>query len=147
MLEKTSPIKMLVGGVFALVVAMGIGRFSYTPIMPMMEEAKLLTTKAAGYLASSNYIGYFFGALLAGVMKWKRGKASSLKLFLILNILSTIAMGLTTSYIFWSFLRLLSGLSSGIVFVLVSSIVLDYLAKKQRITLGGFLFSGVGIGI
>ncbi|MGH8118736.1 MAG: YbfB/YjiJ family MFS transporter, partial [Rhodanobacteraceae bacterium] len=42
-------------GLIALAVAMGIGRFAFTPIMPMMEADAGLTLKAAGWLAASNY--------------------------------------------------------------------------------------------
>ena len=52
-------------GLIALAVAMGIGRFAFTPIMPMMEADAGLTLRAAGWLAAANYLGYFLGALCA----------------------------------------------------------------------------------
>jgi hypothetical protein len=39
---------MLVAGALSLVVAMGIGRFAYTPILPAMQERFGLTSAAAG---------------------------------------------------------------------------------------------------
>ena len=45
--------------------ALGIGRFAYTPILPAMQERFDLSNAAAGTLASSNYLGYLLGALLA----------------------------------------------------------------------------------
>jgi len=50
---------LLIGGIFALMVAMGIGRFAYTPVLPLMQEALHFSDAMAGYLASSNYAGYF----------------------------------------------------------------------------------------
>lgn len=56
----------LIGGIFALVIAMGIGRFSYTVILPYMQETFAFSRATAGFLATSNYLGYLVGALVAG---------------------------------------------------------------------------------
>ena len=57
------PLNLLYGGMAALIVAMGIGRFAFTPILPTMLDNHLFSTVGAGYLASSNYLGYLIGAL------------------------------------------------------------------------------------
>src|ERR1700757_1647749 len=51
-------------GLLALASAMGIGRFSLTPILPLMQEDAHLTLAVGGWLATSNYIGYLLGALV-----------------------------------------------------------------------------------
>ena len=51
---------------------MGISRFAFTPVLPFMRQDLGLTFEAGSYLASSNYIGYFIGALAAGFMYKKR---------------------------------------------------------------------------
>jgi hypothetical protein len=43
---------------------MGIGRFAFTPLMPVMLQQGLLDIAAASWLASANYLGYLLGALL-----------------------------------------------------------------------------------
>ena len=54
---------VLLGGILLLVLAMGISRFAFTPILPFMRRDAGFTLETAGYLASSNYVGYFIGAL------------------------------------------------------------------------------------
>ena len=128
-----------------LALAMGISRFSYTPILPFMTEATDLTIATAGYLASSNYVGYLIGALLAGKLRGNLYHFTSLSVAC--NIISMIAMGMTDTYVVWLFMRFVAGITSGIIFVLVSSIVLDYLTSKNLGPWIGFLYSGVGVGI
>ena len=50
----------------ALAVAMGIGRFASTPLLPLMVRDGLLAPSAGAWLAAANYLGYLAGALVAG---------------------------------------------------------------------------------
>jgi len=52
-------------GLLALAIAMGIGRFAFTPLLPMMQEGAGVTLAQGGCLASANYVGYLVGALTA----------------------------------------------------------------------------------
>ncbi|WP_338206206.1 YbfB/YjiJ family MFS transporter [Parageobacillus thermoglucosidasius] len=126
-----------------MIIVMGIGRFAYTPILPYMN----ITKSMAGYLASLNYLGYLAGTLFVSFFNLRRYESIYLKIFLVLNIFTTLLMGVVSNYTFWYLLRFFSGFSSGVVFVLVSSIVLQVLKKHNMQIFNGLFYSGVGIGI
>lgn len=128
-------------------IAMGIGRFAYTPILPLMQHSLAFTDAAAGYLASSNYAGYLAGAVLAGMLPLKKHRTVYLRMSLIISILTTFSMGLSHSFQLMLGLRFISGAASAFIFVLASSIVLDKLAAAGKINWSGLLYSGVGCGI
>ncbi|QDQ01997.1 YbfB/YjiJ family MFS transporter [Lysinibacillus fusiformis] len=138
-------IGILFGGVLLLVVAMGISRFAFTPILPFMRHDVGFSFEVAGFLASSNYIGYFIGALWAGFMY--RQRKNILLLSVVLNVLSIVLMGMIEIYMVWLVLRLIAGITGGLIFVLTSSIIMDYLAKQSLTRWSGYLFSGIGLGI
>ena len=144
---KTTPRSILIGGIVALIIVMGIGRFAYTPILPLMQEEINFTSTFAGFLASSNYLGYLLGALVAGLCTWKKGKVFYLRIFLLINIFSTMMMGITNDDWGWMIIRFISGLTSGLVFVLASSIVLDVKKQSTSFIWSGLFYSGVGFGI
>ena len=84
-----------VTGMLILAVAIGIGRFAFTPLLPMMQQDYQLSLQAASWLAAANYIGYFLGAFSA---VWLRYSAPLMILSALAMIaLSTLAMGLVTT--------------------------------------------------
>ncbi|MGG6360626.1 YbfB/YjiJ family MFS transporter [Peribacillus frigoritolerans] len=137
----------LIGGIFSLIIAMGIGRFAYTPILPLMQKDLSLSNTTAGYIASSNYAGYLLGAILAGAIPFKKYRTNLLRVSLIISILTTALMGLTYSNLLWNVLRFLSGFASAFVLVLASGIVLDKLAAIRKSSWSGLFYGGVGLGI
>ncbi|MFC0275023.1 YbfB/YjiJ family MFS transporter [Metabacillus herbersteinensis] len=141
------PFLFLIGGILSLIIAMGIGRFAYTPILPIMQNDLSFSDAIAGYLATSNYAGYLLGAILVGVIPLRQHRTLSLRLSLTISILTTACMGLSHSYLIWYVLRFLSGIASAFVFVLASSIVLDKLAARDKTNWSGFFYGGVGLGI
>jgi predicted MFS family arabinose efflux permease len=142
-----NPFLFLMGGIFSLMIAMGIGRFAYTPILPLMQEALTFTDAVAGYLASSNYAGYFVGAILAGVLPLKKHKTFYLRGSLVVSIITTCMMGLSHSFLLMLIIRFISGVASAVIFVLASSIVLDKLAVTGKTNWSGLFYAGVGFGI
>lgn len=141
------PLMVLLGGICAMMAAMGVGRFAYTPILPVMQQALPFSDAAAGALASVNYAGYLLGAIATIFLSPAGGQIGRLRLSLLVNILTTAGMGLTADFWIWSLLRFVSGFSSAGVFVLASGAVLEVLVRHQRLTWSGFLYGGVGAGI
>lgn len=132
-----------VAGLVALAVAMGIGRFAFTPIMPMMEADAGLSLRAAGWLAAANYLGYFLGALCAS----RLSLAQAVRGGLLLIAAVTFAMGVTHVFALQLALRLAAGVASAWVLVHVSSWALTRLLALQRTDVNGTVYAGVGAGV
>ncbi|RTL68206.1 MAG: YbfB/YjiJ family MFS transporter [Hyphomicrobiales bacterium] len=141
------PLPLAVGGLIALAVAVGVGRFIYTPILPPMVEALGLTKSEAGLIASANFAGYLAGALCATLPWGKDNPRRALLLFLGLSGLSTAAMALGHSTLMFSILRGVGGFASAYVLVLASSLVLGRLGRAGAGNLSYVHFAGVGVGI
>lgn len=140
-------VRVLIGGVLALAISMGVGRFAFTPILPAMQAATGLGADGAGLLASLNYLGYFVGALGAGLVPHGAVRTAVFRTALIASVTSTAGMGFTDSMAVWGILRFLSGLASAGIFILGIAMVLDALARAGREAWTGWLYTGVGLGI
>jgi MFS family permease len=129
----------------ALAVAMGIGRFAFTPLLPMMQQDAGLSVTAGGWLASANYLGYLMGALLATALRIR--SATAIRAGLATIVVVTFGMGMAHTFAAWVVLRTLAGIGSAWVLVFTSSWSLERLAQTNRPVLNGVVFAGVGTGI
>src|SRR6201996_3821455 len=102
-------------GLLALASAMGIGRFSLTPILPLMQQDAHLSLTVGGWLATANYIGYLAGALMCIALTPR--PALSIRWGLAGVGVTTLAMGLADWPPLWLALRFLSGAASAFVLV------------------------------
>lgn len=126
----------------ALAVAMGIGRFAFTPILPLMIQEGTVHLAQTAWLSSSNYIGYLVGAL--SLLKSNRHP-----FFVVLGLtLVTLTTWLASlSDIGWLLvLRFLAGVASAWVLVSISAFAINWLKSRQVVS-GGLIYTGVGIGI
>lgn len=146
-LEDPSMTKLMVGGIAALALAMGIGRFAYTPVLPSMQLDQGFDNQLAGIIASANYLGYFIGAFAAGAVPKQWSRTRVLRVSLLSGLVTTAVMAATDSAWIWIALRFLSGLASAGILVLVTATVLEHAARLGRTYLAAILFGGVGLGI
>ena len=129
----------------ALAVAMGIGRFAFTPLLPLMVRDGSLAQSAGAWLAASNYLGYLVGALT--VSRLGLSLAALMRVSLIGIAVVTAAMGVLDGLAEWIALRFLAGVLSAWTLVATSAWALQRLAQAGRADLSGLVYAGVGIGI
>jgi MFS family permease len=143
--QRGSAGMVALAGLLALAVAMGIGRFAFTPILPMMQEDAGISIAMGGWLASANYIGYLLGAL--SVIALPIRASTAIRVGLVAIGFSTLAMGLDDHVAVWVILRAVAGVASAWVLVYVSSWCLERLGSLGRPGLTNTVFAGVGAGI
>lgn len=144
-IHAASPLAKALAGLVALAVAMGIGRFAFTPVMPMMLQDAGLSIASGGWLASANYLGYLLGALSAMALRIRPERA--IRGGMVTIGIATIAMGFSLPFAAWLLLRLLAGFASAWVLISVSAWCLETLTAYRRPFLNSLVFAGVGSGI
>ncbi|MBR7791320.1 YbfB/YjiJ family MFS transporter [Undibacterium sp. FT147W] len=138
-------ILIALAAMLSLALAMGIGRFAFTPLFPLMLRDGMLRSDAGAWLAASNYLGYLIGALCASRVRLQ--PARLLMLSLICIVIVTAAIGLTSSEWIWLILRFLAGLCSAWALIATSAWGLGWMANLARPRLAGLIYAGVGLGI
>jgi MFS family permease len=129
----------------ALAVAMGIGRFAFTPLLPLMMRDRSLPESAGAWLAASNYAGYLFGALTTS--RLGLSLPMLMRVSLAGTAASTASMGAFDGLGAWIVLRGIAGVLSAWTLVATSAWALQHLARAARADLSGIVYAGVGLGI
>ncbi|MFD8418283.1 YbfB/YjiJ family MFS transporter [Streptomyces sp. NPDC059466] len=130
----------------ALAAGMGVGRFVYTPILPLMHAQAGLSAGGGANLATANYVGYLVGALV-GILRPSLIRSTKVLRGSLIVLTGTLAaMPLTHSTPGWIALRLAAGAASALIFVSAVSSLLSHLHDHPA-HLPGWAFGGVGAGI
>jgi len=141
------PIKVMFAGLFSLILTMGIARFAYTPMLPVMLDQTYLDDSLGGWLATINYMGYMTGVLTAASISDLKLKDTLYRISLIIAVISTIGMGVIDNYILWSIMRFIAGFSTAGGLLIGSGLILNWMIRNGHKTELGLHFGGVGIGV
>lgn len=144
--SSTRPWRVTLQGAAALAAAMGVGRFVYSPILPLMRAQADLSVQQGSALATANYLGYLIGALVGIASPAVVRSRTTLRLSLVTVIATLALMPTTHDFAWWFALRLVAGAASSLVFVVAVTAVFGALrTHAQHLT--GWAFGGVGAGI
>lgn len=131
----------------ALAVVHILGRFIFTPLMPYFIDDGLFTLAQATDLASINYLGYLVGAWLAIFAATAKRIKKILIINIIINIISTLVQVMTADFYTLLALRLINGISNGVVFVLAPAFMLEWFYAQGKAHLSGLMYFGVSAGL
>lgn len=145
--EQIQRLKVLGAGVFSMMLALGIARFAYTPLLPLMQAQAGLGLAEGGWLAAINYAGYLTGALTAASISDLVLKDRLYRIGMVVAVLSTVMMALTTDFWLWAVSRYIAGLSSAASMLLGTGLILNWLIRHNQRPELGIHFAGLGLGI
>ncbi|WP_227816781.1 YbfB/YjiJ family MFS transporter [Nitrogeniibacter aestuarii] len=147
MTASSDRIKVLIAGICGLLLAVGVARFAYTPLLPLMRQQAGLGVAEAGWLAAINYMGYLTGALIASRIDSLKLKDRLFRIGMLVAVGSTVMMGLSDHWVIWAISRYIAGLSSTAGLLLGTGLVLNWLMRHNYRSEMGIHFIGMGAGI
>ncbi|MEF2550308.1 YbfB/YjiJ family MFS transporter [Aurantimonas sp. A2-1-M11] len=139
--------RMLLGGFLTLAIVMGVGRFYYTPLLPLMQRDYGFGPDIAGIVAAANFAGYLAGSLMATLFARGALRLAAFRIGIVASIVTTFAMGLTDDLAVWLVLRTVSGLASAFAMITAAGMVAEALSAIGAEARLSWMFGGVGIGI
>jgi len=138
---------VLAAGAVVLLVVHGLGRFIYTPLLPYLVDDGQFGAAEGAAVATWNYLGYLMGAMVA--IRWHRIDQirTLLPVSLALHVATTLVITQTDHLTVISGARWLNGVANGIVFVQAPALILEWLVLRNRASMSGLVYIGVGLGL
>jgi len=146
LLDKNNNTAILIAGIIALTVGIGIARFAFTSLLPYMLN-DFLTLTTTGIMASINFLGYLSGAIFSVFLKDLNQKIFYFRIGMLLCVVTTLVLSLSENETIWLLSRVVAGFGSAMALIVGSSIVMMKLDFKDKTKAMGIHFSGIGISI
>ena len=144
--DRNNNAAILLAGILALVIGVGVARFAFTSLLPAMLEEDL-SIAFAGLLASINYVGYLSGSIFSIFIKDIHAKVKFFRIGLVLCVLTSLILAFNENNIVWLISRLLAGFGAAMALVVGSAIVMSKLQNTNKTKAMGIHFSGLGFSI
>lgn len=134
-------------GILAFLLAHGLGKMSYTVILPSMKEGLSLTYTQVGLIGTGNLVGYLIASVVAGFLASRFGARNIIFVSLLLEGVGLFLTGLSESFSFAFLMRLITGLGNGGVPVPMITLPVIWFAAHRRGLAMGIVNMGVGLGL
>lgn len=143
---RASDFSVIVSGLCATLLGIGIQRFAYSPLLPAMVQDGWLTPVAAGHLGSANFFGYLVGAATAPMIGRAIGLRRALRLAMVVTVLCLALCAVPRGFLWLLPWRTLAGIAGGVLMVLAGPAIQQTVAARLRGRAAGVMFAGVGLG-
>lgn len=128
-------------------VGQGFGRFAYALLLVPMQASLGWNYAQAGVITSANALGYLAGALLVGPAATRWGGVRVVRISLLITSLSLIGTGLVQQYWVMLAMRVISGFSTGMIFIGGAAVVLQAAQGRSSDVPLAIFYGGPGLGI
>ncbi|MGO8917094.1 MAG: YbfB/YjiJ family MFS transporter [Stellaceae bacterium] len=134
-------------GLLATLDGVGLCRFAYTPLIPFMIGAGVVSETGAAYLGAANLAGYLAGAASAAPLAGLTGLTRAIRGCFVLSIIGLAACVWPGGFWWYFPWRFLAGAAGAALMVLAPSFLLAEVPPGERGRHGGVIYAGVGAGI
>jgi predicted MFS family arabinose efflux permease len=139
--------RVTLAGLCATLVGIGLARFAYTPLLPVLITEGWFPAAQAAYLGAANLAGYLGGALCAQPLARRGGARRVLRGMMALVTVAFFGCALPLSFAWFFLWRFAAGVAGGALMVLAAPTALPHVPPARRGLAGGAIFTGVGLGI
>ena len=128
--------------------ALGLFRFAYSALLPLLIAAQWFSASTALYLSTANLCGYLMGALSANPLNQRFSHTQLIITAALLGSASLLACAIAHLPIAWYVVwRMVAGITGAWLMVLAPSWALRQVPVAAKNTASAWVFAGIGFGV
>ncbi len=101
-------------------------------VLPVLRSSWSLTSMQVGLVGSATYIGYFFGAMLAGLVGDLKGRRPVMMWSLVLYCAASLASAFTSNWHIFVACRVVGGVGVGAEAAIVAPFLIEFVSSRNR---------------
>ena len=149
-MRQVSPVRWLplaIAGMCSSLIGLGIGRFAYVPLLPLMIDSGWTTSSGAAQIAAANLVGYLVGSAAAHRLALRFGGALAIR-FAMLTVLASLLACSVNLGLFWLWAwRMAAGAAGGVLMISATPYLMREVPAATRGKATGVVFAGIGVGV
>lgn len=138
---------VLIMGTLGVFGAIGLARFGYTTLLPLMQYELGLTNEQTGLIATYNLIGYLILSLLGGVLASHYGPKIVSSIGLMVVALGMLLTGFGQNFFIISLWRCITGLGSGAANIAIMGLWSSWFSENKRGMAAGIAVTGASFAL
>ena len=131
----------------AMFITMGLGRFSYSTMVPALVLSGQMSAEQAGWVGGANLTGFFLGAFMSETLRRRWNSDRILRAVVVLSLIALVASAAPWGAVWLGFWRALLGTAAGLSMVLGLALTTAAAPETRQPAAAGLMFAGVGVAI
>ena len=138
---------IIIVGTLVVFGSLGLARFSYTVMLPAMQESLAMDNMQAGVLATANLVGYLALSVIGGALAAQYGPRVVISVALALAGVGMLLTGMANSFLSAAVWRAVVGIGSGASNVPVMGLLSAWFAPRRRGFASGIVVAGSSVAL
>lgn len=138
---------LAVAGMCSTLIGLGIGRFAYVALLPLMIDSGWTTSSGATHVATANLVGYLVGSAAAHRLALRFGGVLAIRVAMLTVLASLVGCSVNLG-LFWLWAwRLAAGAAGAVLMILATPHLIRDVPATRRGKATGLVFAGIGVGV
>lgn len=142
--EYMKPIAM---GLLVVFACLGLGRFAFGMVLPLMQEDLAMNATQAGIVGSANFLGYFVGLFAVSKTYTRFGPAALISQALYVQAGSIVLMALVPHYLFAALFFSVTGFFGALANIGIMTYIAQVVPSHMKGRATGIVVAGIGLAV
>ncbi len=139
--------KPIAMGLLVVFACLGLGRFAFGMVLPLMQEDLAMNTTQAGIVGSANFLGYFVGLFAVSKTYTRFGPAALISQALYVQAGSIVLMALVPHYLFAALFFSVTGFFGALANIGIMTYIAQVVPSHMKGRATGIVVAGIGLAV
>ncbi|MBN2965484.1 YbfB/YjiJ family MFS transporter [Sulfurospirillum sp. T05] len=140
-------VKPIIMGLLVVFACLGLGRFAFGMVLPLMQEELSMNATQAGLVGSANFLGYFIGLFIVSKTYTRFGPSLLVSWALFVQAFSMVLMAVAPHYLLAALFFSATGFFGALANIGIMTYIAQVVPPKMKGRATGIVVAGIGLAV